>query len=50
MAHVNILKFPISSPDDVSPLAQLQQAGYKAEQILAVVGKTEGVIKYYGLV
>ena len=41
-ASVNLLKFGISAPDDVSPLQELQKAGYDASQILAVVGKTEG--------
>jgi cyanuric acid amidohydrolase len=43
MSAVNILKFGISSPADTSPLAELKKAGYDASQILAVIGKTEGV-------
>ena len=39
---MNILKFPVSSPADTSPLESLKQAGYDASQILAVVGKSEG--------
>ncbi|KAG9255770.1 ring-opening amidohydrolase [Emericellopsis atlantica] len=42
MAPVQILKFPISSPGDTSPLQKIQEAGYDPSQILAVVGKTEG--------
>jgi cyanuric acid amidohydrolase len=42
MAPVEILKYPISSPADVSPLERLHEAGYDASQIVAVVGKTEG--------
>ncbi|EXJ68441.1 uncharacterized protein A1O5_08233 [Cladophialophora psammophila CBS 110553] len=42
MAAVEILKFPISSPADTTPLDRLKEAGYEASQILAVVGKTEG--------
>lgn len=42
MAPVEILKFPISSPGDISPLLKLKEAGYDASQILAIVGKTEG--------
>ncbi|KIY02117.1 uncharacterized protein Z520_02255 [Fonsecaea multimorphosa CBS 102226] len=43
MAAVEIFKFPISSPADTTPLDRLKDAGYDASQILAVVGKTEGV-------
>jgi len=42
MVAVNVLKFPISTPADVTPLNRLREAGYDASQILAVVGKTEG--------
>ena len=42
-ASVNLFKFGISAPDDVSPLQELRKAGYDASQILAVVGKTEGL-------
>lgn len=44
MAPVQILKFPISSPGDTSPLQTIKEAGYDPSQILAVVGKTEGRI------
>ncbi|KAK4939321.1 hypothetical protein LTR10_020410 [Elasticomyces elasticus] len=42
MVAVDILKFPVSSPADTSPLEKLSVAGYDASQILAVIGKTEG--------
>ncbi len=42
MVAVEVLKFPTSSPGDVSPLERLKEAGYEASQILAVIGKTEG--------
>jgi cyanuric acid amidohydrolase len=42
MASINILKFGISSPSDTSPLKQLKAAGYELDDILAVIGKTEG--------
>ncbi|KAB5513333.1 ring-opening amidohydrolase [Coniochaeta sp. 2T2.1] len=42
MSAVNILKFGISSPADISPLKELRRAGYDASQIIAVIGKTEG--------
>ncbi|KAI6784128.1 uncharacterized protein J7T54_004674 [Emericellopsis cladophorae] len=42
MASVQIFKFSISSPADISPLQKIQEAGYDPSQILAVVGKTEG--------
>jgi hypothetical protein len=41
----NILKFPVSSPADISPLQKLKDTGYDAAQIIAVVGKCEGT--YY---
>ena len=43
MAAVNILKFGISSPADTTPLEELKRAGYDASQIIAVIGKTEGM-------
>lgn len=42
MASVNLLKFPVASPADTSPLQGLKKAGYDPSQILAVVGKSEG--------
>jgi cyanuric acid amidohydrolase len=42
MFAVNVLKFGTSSPADVTPLKQLQKAGYRADQVLALAGKTEG--------
>jgi hypothetical protein len=42
MAPINILKFGVSSPADTSPLKKLEAAGYKAKDILGVVGKSEG--------
>jgi cyanuric acid amidohydrolase len=42
MAHINILKFGVSSPADTTPLKQLKAAGYGSKDILAVIGKSEG--------
>ncbi len=42
MFAVNVLKFGTSSPADVAPLQQLQKVGYRADQVLALAGKTEG--------
>jgi cyanuric acid amidohydrolase len=42
MAHINILKFGVSSPADTTPLKQLKAAGYDSKDILAVIGKSEG--------
>ncbi|KIW66368.1 hypothetical protein PV04_05704 [Phialophora macrospora] len=42
MVAIDVLKFPISTPADTTPLARLAEAGYQPSQILAVVGKTEG--------
>lgn len=42
MSTINILKFPVSSPADTSPLSELRKAGYEPSQIMAVVGKSEG--------
>lgn len=44
MPAVNILKFPVASPADTSPLDELKRAGYDRSQILGVVGKSEGQI------
>jgi cyanuric acid amidohydrolase len=42
MAHINILKYGVSSPADTSPLKELKAAGYESNDILAVIGKSEG--------
>jgi len=42
MAPINILKFGVSSPADVSPLKYLEAAGYHTKDIIGVVGKSEG--------
>jgi cyanuric acid amidohydrolase len=42
MVAIDVLKFATSSPADPSPLQCLEEAGYDASQILAVIGKTEG--------
>jgi len=42
MAHINILKYGVSSPADTSPLQELKAAGYQSSDILAVIGKSEG--------
>ncbi|KAH7355402.1 hypothetical protein BKA65DRAFT_582327 [Rhexocercosporidium sp. MPI-PUGE-AT-0058] len=42
MAHINILKYGVSSPADTSPLGELKVAGYQSSDILAVIGKSEG--------
>jgi cyanuric acid amidohydrolase len=42
MSHVNILKYGVSSPADTSPLQALKRDGYEPEDILAVIGKSEG--------
>lgn len=42
MSPIEILKFPILSPGDISPLKGLRDAGFDPSQIIAVVGKTEG--------
>jgi hypothetical protein len=42
MVAIDVLKFPISTPADTTPLERLVEAGYQPSQILAVVGKTEG--------
>jgi cyanuric acid amidohydrolase len=48
MAPISILKFGVSSPADTLPLKELKAAGYGANDILGVVGKSEG--KYPSLV
>lgn len=45
MSSIEILKFPISSPGDLSPLKGLKDAGYDPSQIVAIVGKTEGTFE-----
>jgi cyanuric acid amidohydrolase len=42
MAHINILKYGVSSPADTTPLKELKAAGYGSKDILAVIGKSEG--------
>ncbi|KAK4502626.1 hypothetical protein PRZ48_006052 [Zasmidium cellare] len=42
MPPATILKFPTSSPADTTPLTRLQEAGFKTQDILGIVGKTEG--------
>lgn len=44
MASINILKFGVSSPSDISPLNQLKAAGYSPDDTLAVIGKSEGTL------
>jgi hypothetical protein len=48
MSFVKMLVFPTSSPEDISPLLKLRELGYDKSQIIAVVGKTEGMISYNG--
>ena len=43
MVAVDFVKFETSSPGDVAgPLQGLQAAGYAPEDVVAIVGKTEG--------
>jgi hypothetical protein len=42
MAHINVLKYAVSSPADTTPLKELKAAGYDSKDILAVIGKSEG--------
>lgn len=42
MSPATILKFPSNSPADTTALNSLKASGFRAEQILGVVGKTEG--------
>jgi len=42
MTSINLLKFGVSSPADTSPLKELEAAGYRPEDIMGVVGKSEG--------
>jgi cyanuric acid amidohydrolase len=44
MASINILKFGVSSPSDTTPLNQLKAAGFNPDDILAVIGKSEGAL------
>ena len=47
MTSVDILKFPVTSPADTSPLQKLKDAGYDASQIIAVVGRCEGILSQH---
>ncbi|KAL8291428.1 hypothetical protein RQP46_002406 [Phenoliferia psychrophenolica] len=40
--HVRLLKFPVSSPADTTPLAELKRLGHAPSSIVGVIGKTEG--------
>ncbi|KUJ06378.1 ring-opening amidohydrolase [Mollisia scopiformis] len=42
MASINVLKYGVSSPADLSPMKELRAAGYESKDILAVIGKSEG--------
>ena len=43
MTSIDIIKAPTSDPSDTAgPLQTLRQAGFRASDLLAVVGKTEG--------
>jgi cyanuric acid amidohydrolase len=42
MAHINVLKYGVSSPADVTPLKEFKAARYDSKDILAVIGKSEG--------
>jgi cyanuric acid amidohydrolase len=42
MASINILKFEVASPADITPLKELRAAGYESKGILSVIGKSEG--------
>ncbi|KAK9418077.1 hypothetical protein AB5N19_12755 [Seiridium cardinale] len=42
MPPVNILKFGVDSPADVTPIRELQKAGYDASQVVGLIGKSEG--------
>jgi hypothetical protein len=44
MASINILKFGVSSPSDISPLNQLKAAGFCPDDILVVIGKSEDTL------
>ena len=43
MAPIGLLKFPVSSPADDTPLKKLKEQGYDICDIMGVVGKTEGM-------
>jgi hypothetical protein len=43
MAPIGLLKFPVSSPADDTPLKKLKEQGYDICDIIGVVGKTEGM-------
>ena len=40
--HVRLLKFPVSSPADLSPIESLASLGYAASSLVGVIGKSEG--------
>lgn len=42
MPPITILKYPTSSPSDLTPLNHLKAAGHDLNDILAIIGKTEG--------
>ncbi|KAK3627611.1 hypothetical protein LTR56_012710 [Elasticomyces elasticus] len=42
MVAIDILKFGTSSPADTTPIQKLIKAGYEVQDIIAVIGKTEG--------
>lgn len=42
MSKVTLVKFDTASPDDTSPLERLKRLGYAPDDIIAVVGKSEG--------
>lgn len=42
MPAVNILKFGVSSPSDVTPVDELRKAGYDPSQVIGLIGKSEG--------
>ncbi|KAL2802852.1 cyanuric acid hydrolase/Barbiturase [Aspergillus granulosus] len=42
MAAVDIFKYTTSSPADTTPLSRLENDGYSASDVVAVIGKTEG--------
>ncbi|MEO3753253.1 ring-opening amidohydrolase [Streptomyces sp. B6B3] len=41
-ASVDLLRVPIAHPGDLAPVEALRDAGYALDDVLAVVGKTEG--------
>ncbi|ETS80755.1 hypothetical protein PFICI_08284 [Pestalotiopsis fici W106-1] len=42
MPAVNILKFGVGSPSDVTPVDELRKAGYDPSQVIGLIGKSEG--------